>query len=189
MKNFFKHIHDSLQNSHGIQPTINISISLNSGNALIVSIIPKDVKISPLVITGTPEELDANYETLIAPVVKTNMGLLINSQEFIDSIKKQIDSKVEAATQKPVEGKGKKPAEKPATAGQLDLLAAGDTSIGKKTEKETGTAVLEEKLPEPVIGEHGFPKEWETKTDPNLNLSQEKLDDLAEKGGDDEEEW
>ena len=87
---------------------LNVTIK-RSGENLIVSVLPKVTdlkdeaakKLVPLVVSGTPDELDKEFSAAISTPVQSATGLLTNMKEFeVSQVEAQVKSKAAEANKK-----------------------------------------------------------------------------------------
>lgn len=106
--NFFQQLEQQFPDAD-----LNIRVKTKSGSTT-VSVLPvskTENDIEPIIITGTPEELDAEFFNLIAKPIETTKAAIVNLEEQEKSLK---EATVIKSTPKPAPSKGKdsKPAAK-----------------------------------------------------------------------------
>lgn len=109
--NFFQQLEQQFPDAD-----LNIRVKTKSGSTT-VSVLPvskTENDIEPVIITGTPEELDAEFFNLVSKPIETTKAAIVNLEEQEKSVKEATEAK---PTPKPAAAKGKdsKPAPKKET--------------------------------------------------------------------------
>ena len=144
MNNLFQALHEIMSENVDINITIQ-----KSGDKLITSILPKAKevkdeaakKIIPLVVSGTPTELDEEFtEAIISPIQKAS-GVLVGMAEFEASAK---DAEKNSKAAKDAQDKAKKKAE--ADKKTFDQLIKKAYELGKEKKYQNAIACLSQAL-------------------------------------------
>lgn len=129
---------------------LNIRVKTKSGSTT-VSVLPvskTENDIEPIIITGTPEELDAEFFNLIAKPIETTKAAIVNLEEQQKSVKEATETK---------------PAPKPAATKGKDSKPAAKKDAKKTISKKETVAPVEGDL----FGDTSEPVNEDVNTDPD----------------------
>jgi PRTRC genetic system protein E len=117
---------------------VDVTMTIKRKNGKItLSVLPQAItKIAPVMITGTPEELDAEFFNVIAAPLNTSKGVKVEIEQFNNSLKAAKDDAEKKAKEKPSNSSSKKPESKKQV---------------KKGEKKADKTVAKEKIQEPDL--------------------------------------
>lgn len=108
--NFFQQLND-------IGPGLDLAITMKHKNGkYTVSVLPtigNKTPMQPLIVTGTPEELDKDFFTLIRLPLQETGAKLKNVEEFKKSVDKETEESKSADKKDPVKKQDKKTSKKP----------------------------------------------------------------------------